>query len=1446
VSCSGIYGWACDPDNFAQAIDVHVYEGNTMIMGAAANASRVDAAAACGGYGSHGFSFALPVSLKDGKSHTLTTYAINIGQGQNVALNAATPTFTCVPASSSAAPASSSSRPSSSSLAASSSSVPAVCEGTATIGLFNPASAVFSLRNSKTAGAADTTFGYGGANWKSLMGDWNGDGIDTPGVFDPTASSFYLRNTNSSGYADITLGFGSPNKGWIPLAGDWNGDGIDTIGAYDPSGQIFYLRNSNTSGSADLMVAFTAGSFPLVGDWNGDGIDTVGAFNPTTGIFTLRNVNTSGPVETSFTWQGAGGYGYQPLVGDWNGDGIDSMGLYLNATSVFFFKNANVDGGTDSYFTFGTAGAGSTPLAGRFCVGSLPLKPACADGVDNDGDGKADYPQDPGCICLNDPNETNAPLSSSSLPLASSSARSCGVCDDGNKCNGIETCNQMTGACVAGTPVACSGLNAACYPADGNCYECSTDADCINNQANHPGETTCWKASPSWGMGVCQTSCGNGIKQGSEGCDDANVQNGDGCSASCTVELGWVCSEICPAPQAQEGLWLRLGHFVASLFGTTDTLIVQSTSCPSVCASLCGDGIKVGVEQCDDHNTTSGDGCSATCTLENGTCGNGRADAGEQCDDSNALSGDGCSSTCRFECSDTDGGNDRYSKGITRSTWTNLPRYPLTVYVQEDVCEGDTLFEYYCTKGGDYDNSITGSSGRCENGCNDGACIDPTHPVSSRSSTSSSSSRPATGCGNGTLETGERCDDGNTVGNDGCSATCQSFCSEWDGGNDPYLYSPTAGGNASGTISSEDVCLSPTQLRETYCAVSNGEYVLRETTVNCSLGCTQNGCVGVSLTSVVTDGETARFILTNRVPVLDWCPTCFCPVLFDDQGVARANGSAFCSLGENMTVSQPVCTVSGCSTVSPGMRVQLCVQHQGCTPFVTVQSGNASSASFSSFSSLSSSLSSSSSLNSSSSLSPSSSSRSSSSMSPGCGDGILQSGEQCDDSNALSGDGCSSSCFFECTDTDGGQNIYLKGTTRTTWTPSTPRYPLTVTTQEDVCDGNLLTENYCYQQQGTYYHAIVTWGQTCARGCSNGACVMGSSSSAKSSSRSSSSSGISSSAAASSSSHSSSSAAASSSSHLSSSVASSASLSSSSQASSTSGLNCDDGNICTIDASIPFLNYCIHFNFCSPSESQDGLSVSVQGVSSVAPGSSFQQSVIITNNGTTTAISLVQASLIDTTNGTPASFPSLQPTQSSGIAYLPVGTILMFYGTTENGLTLAPGQSKTIPISIEVPATAPCNSTVKYFAGLVPLSANMTPIEKSVSINIVCAATTSSVVPATTAVSSSGTNCGNTRIDSGEQCDDGNRTSGDGCSSACKFECTDSDGGNNMPYVLGTVRSTWTRTPTNPLTVYTKTDACQGDSLLEYGCSKTSPYEGAISTRMTPCSKGCANGACLP
>jgi cysteine-rich repeat protein len=66
-----------------------------------------------------------------------------------------------------------------------------------------------------------------------------------------------------------------------------------------------------------------------------------------------------------------------------------------------------------------------------------------------------------------------------------------------------------------------------------------------------------------------------------------------------------------------------------------------------VVTQICGNGVLEGIEECDDGNTMSGDGCDANCTRTR--CGNGIVTAGEQCDDGNTIPGDGCSALCRVE-----------------------------------------------------------------------------------------------------------------------------------------------------------------------------------------------------------------------------------------------------------------------------------------------------------------------------------------------------------------------------------------------------------------------------------------------------------------------------------------------------------------------------------------------------------------------------------------------------------------------------------------------------------------------------------------------------------------------------------------------------------------------------------------------------------------------------
>ena len=72
---------------------------------------------------------------------------------------------------------------------------------------------VLPARYANQSGPADVTFAYGpaGAGWIPIAGDWDGDGTDTIGLYNPATSTFYLRNTTSLqgpsdlGYADVVF-----------------------------------------------------------------------------------------------------------------------------------------------------------------------------------------------------------------------------------------------------------------------------------------------------------------------------------------------------------------------------------------------------------------------------------------------------------------------------------------------------------------------------------------------------------------------------------------------------------------------------------------------------------------------------------------------------------------------------------------------------------------------------------------------------------------------------------------------------------------------------------------------------------------------------------------------------------------------------------------------------------------------------------------------------------------------------------------------------------------------------------------------------------------------------------------------------------------------------------------------------------------------------------------
>lgn len=109
---------------------------------------------------------------------------------------------------------------------------------------------------------------------------------------------------------------------------------------------------------------------------------------------------------------------------------------------------------------------------------------------------------------------------------------------------------------------------------------------------------------------TCTEICGKGKNLGTYECDDGNLIDGDGCSATCTIETGYTCMG---------------GGFYTADF----------------CFDICSDGITVNAVtgMCDDGNVINGDGCSIVCFVEDGwECTGGSLTSPDTC---NTICGDG-------------------------------------------------------------------------------------------------------------------------------------------------------------------------------------------------------------------------------------------------------------------------------------------------------------------------------------------------------------------------------------------------------------------------------------------------------------------------------------------------------------------------------------------------------------------------------------------------------------------------------------------------------------------------------------------------------------------------------------------------------------------------------------------------------------------------------------
>ncbi len=278
--------------------------------------------------------------------------------------------------------------------------------------------------------------------------------------------------------------------------------------------------------------------------------------------------------------------------------------------------------------------------------------------------------------------------------------------------------------------------------------------------------------------------CGDGKLEGKEACDDGNTTPGDGCDGTCSkIDENWKCptpgkkcvyspsEAVCGNGVLETGETCDLGKTgnKSNNDGTkgcaVDCQTVPGWSCPadgSACTedAFCGDGkvtTTIG-EQCDDGTNDGAHGCDVDCKVITGwkcpatggacsvdvSCGNGKVDSGEHCDDHNLRNYDGCSSTCFVEAG--------FSCPPNGGTCTRLCGNG--VLDAGEACDDSNFY------------SGDGCSSNCSIVETDYTCATVGQPCTY------TPPPPPSECGNGKIETGEVCDDGNANSGDGCSNSC--------------------------------------------------------------------------------------------------------------------------------------------------------------------------------------------------------------------------------------------------------------------------------------------------------------------------------------------------------------------------------------------------------------------------------------------------------------------------------------------------------------------------------------------------------------------------------------------------------------------------------------------------------------------------------------------------
>jgi cysteine-rich repeat protein len=381
------------------------------------------------------------------------------------------------------------------------------------------------------------------------------------------------------------------------------------------------------------------------------------------------------------------------------------------------------------------------------------VPPSCGDGVVDTGEDCDDGNTVEGDGCEND---------------CTYSCESSTECDDDNDCNGTESCTDH--ACEDGTPPA---DGTPCTLPTGGGGVCRSEA-CVATSCGDGVEDTGEECDDGNTddtdacLSTCQdASCGDGFVQtGVETCDDGNTVPDDGCetdcSYSCTTDTECDDLESCNGGETCDTTAHACEDGTPPAEGTPCTLPTGGAgNCRGeVCASpLCGNGTVDSGEECDDGNTENTDACLSTCVAA--TCGDGFVHATvEACDSDPARS-------CTTSCSTTG------TQTCTACAWSDcVPPAEICNGLDED-CTGGPDNGFTCVPaatGSCTTSCSTTGSHVCSSACEWGSCTPPAEVCNGLDDDCVGGADNGFACAQGTSQSCSTiC---SSTGSQVCSATC--------------------------------------------------------------------------------------------------------------------------------------------------------------------------------------------------------------------------------------------------------------------------------------------------------------------------------------------------------------------------------------------------------------------------------------------------------------------------------------------------------------------------------------------------------------------------------------------------------------------------------------------------------------------------------------------------